>query len=89
MILHLVDETPDQVLFEDPELLQHAGDRSPRDVLEEDIKMPSAAFGATVADDMPAKVWWKKAQRQEGRACSVSNCSTNVQRRVMYAGLLA
>lgn len=49
----LVHETPDQVLPKDSELLQHAGDRPSRDVLEEDVQMPQTAVGAAVPHDVP------------------------------------
>lgn len=51
----LVHEPPDQVFPEHTELLQHARDRAPRDVLEEDVEVSNPAVSAAVADDVPAR----------------------------------
>lgn len=52
---NLVHEPPDQVFPEYAELLQHARDRAPRDVLEEDVEMSNSAISAAVADDVPGR----------------------------------
>lgn len=48
-----MDETPDQVIPENSKLLQHAGDRATRDVLQEDVKVSQASVRSAVAHNMP------------------------------------